>query len=387
LHGESHTWEHKSLKDLFIAEKVVQTAFGAVLDTLDDREPNSHPHPHQIGIFGLRMTSETSDDKVPELLRRSLILARNLISIMLDPNPHGNEYYVSARPTPDTRVPKVSISYTGCSQSDMKPILESRIVTILKNSKTCVQLLQLSPGDCHKWQRDWYAMTWEEKSVVDSLCTTFFGSLSSFDPVIAYMHVAILLESPNGPTDTVLTRISLGIDTRLVPECMRCQRRVVSVNSMNEKGALQLNVPLQLAWQDSWEPEEIQVVEASEIARWDDHVYALRGWFVTMEPYSHFPWGYNNHYTEEGETWDPMDANNPLAVFQPRETAKPIGFCACNHVDFVCQCCIEDEGSCEFNPADSEEVCWDPDDSVPTILAMALKDFSGEEVIESPSQY
>jgi hypothetical protein len=134
------------------------------------------------------------------------------------------------------------------------------------------------------------------------------------------------------------------------------------VNSISEKGALQLNIPLRAAWQGSWEPEQIWTVQASEIARWDD--YALRGWFVPLTPYCHvtLDWG---KYSEEEHIWDPMDASYLLTVFQPREAVKPIWCCANNYVDFGRQCSTEVDECFNVDSADFEDACWDPDDSLP----------------------
>jgi hypothetical protein len=364
-----HTNEHRALYEMSMVEKPMWTVRGHVPDYVGF--PESSRHAHQVGVIGLQMMFEKFTGSLQTLLFQSLLLARDLITAMLTPVSQGTEIHVSTRPTPKSRVPKVSISYTGCFEPNLDRTLGSRVVSLLQGSATCMQLLQLSLADSKQWQRDWYAMTSEEKSSADHLCSSLFGPLSSFDPAIAYMHITVLLQATSEPRDAVITRFSLGIDTRPAPECAKCQRRVVSIDSMSEMGAVRVNLPLQAAWQGRWEPHHFDTKQALDIAGWRECMYALRGWFVKI-PFSHATQGWTEHRDEQ-KFWDPMDANNVLKVFQPFGMAKPVGCCAYNHVDCICNCGTEfdttisvhtaADGVFDVNPGDVSAFDINPTDT------------------------
>ncbi|KAL9620353.1 MAG: hypothetical protein Q9160_005152 [Pyrenula sp. 1 TL-2023] len=358
-----------SLFEFFIAERPIQAIFGDVPDAKSSSEQNAHIH--QIGVFALMFVSEPQIESLPILLRQCLLLAKDLMDHVLSSSLASTAVHVSTPPAPRERVPKFQITLAGDSQDMFTALMSNDIISYLKRSETCLKLLQLGPADRARWKQDWYAMTLEEQSLFKKLSDSFFGSLSSLDSAIAFMHISVLLASPKDPMDTVIVRISLGVDIRNFPECMTCQRNVVSIDCISATGAVQLNVPLQPAWDGSWEPLRISTTEITEQGKWSDYVYSLRGWYIHIssylrrfEPYLHALETEDTMQEDENEvweeTWDPMDVCTPLVTFQPYEIVTPATWCAYNDFELIYHKDYKGDDSSKFDPNATDENVWDP---------------------------
>lgn len=372
--GDSEVFSDPSLFKVFTAQRHIRTIFGDILDNESYQEQNGHIH--HIGVFGLRMVSERRAENLPIVLRQCLFLARDLMGFVRSSSSAPLADYVSTRPAPNKRVPKVQIKFTGDTQDMFTAPMKNGIISHLKHSETVLQLVQLGSADQEKWKQDWYAMTLEEQATSKQLCETLFGLPSSFNSAMSFMHISVLLASPKDPFDTVLVRVSLGVDIRDFPDCSTCQRQVVSLDCISTTGAVQLNVPLRSTWNGRWEPPRILTTEISEHGKWSDYVYSLRGWFVHLSSYLHrfrstFESSFNNsgseNITEEdetevwGETWDPMDVFTPLATFQPYDIATPASLCAYNDFELTqTQTIGGEDDSPKFAPYPTDDDIWDP---------------------------
>jgi hypothetical protein len=358
-----------SLFNFFTARRPVQAIFGDVFDA--ETYPEQDAHIHQIGVFGLRVVSEPPIEDLPILLQQCLLLARDLMGSVISSSSASTAVHVSNRLVPNKRVPKVQITFTEGSQDMFTAPMKNGIISYLKRSETCLKLLQLGSADRARWKQDWYAMTPEEQSISKNLCETFFGLQSSFNSAMAFMHISVLLASPKDPVDTVIVRISLGVDIRDFPECRICQRRVVSIDCISATGAVQLNVPLRFAWNGGWEPLRISTTEITEHVKWSDSVYSLRGWFIHVSSLlRRFESFLNNSESEDTmqedenevweEIWDPMDVCTPLVTFQPYNIATPASLCAYNDFELIVPKDIEGDDSPEFDPNATDSDVWDP---------------------------
>ncbi|KAF2131250.1 hypothetical protein P153DRAFT_394611 [Dothidotthia symphoricarpi CBS 119687] len=374
--GTGIDWEpvlDSTLLQFSTTPRPMQAIFGDVFDVESCFEQDAHIH--QIGVFGLRMASEKHNEDLSVLLQQCLPLAKDLMDFVSLPSA-SVAHDVSDLHPPDIRVPKVQITFTGkCSNIFTEPSIAD-VVSYLKHSETCSRLLQLSSADQGRWKQDWYAMDPDEQTTSKRLCETFLGIPNSYNDAMVFMHISVLLSSPKDLADTVIARISLGVDTRDVPECRICQRKVVSVDCISGTRAVQLNVPLQSAWSGSWKPSQISTTEITEHVRWCDYVYSLRGWFIHLsscvrryETLVNDMERTDSDWIEEDENeiwdeiWDPMDVCTPLLTFQPYNVATPAALCAFNDFGLVLPESSEEMDSPKFEPDATDVDVWDPNGS------------------------
>jgi hypothetical protein len=204
-------------------------------------------------------------------------------------------------------------------------------------------------------------MTPSDQSSSQRICRAFFGLPPSFTGAMVFVHFTALLASVVDSTDTVIFRLSLGVDTRSSSDCTMCQRRVVSLDSISASRAIQLNVPLPAS---EWLPSCILTTEHTQQEKWSNYRYSLRGWYKdtvsyvrsikSLLPCEDYEDPEAAQVKEEWEeSWDPTDLSTPLATFQPHDvtmTANPFAF---------------DESapgsSFPFATEHNEEECWDPE--------------------------
>lgn len=356
----------------------MQTILGEVFDSEVFQERTDHIH--QIGVFGLRLLRNEPAEKVPLVLRQCLLFAKDLMSSGTSSSSSPSSGLiadaVSTQSPPNERVPRVHIAFTaGDTHNGFKASASDAVITYLKGSDLVMQLLQLAPADQRKWRLQWYAMSPEEQASSKVLCDTFFGLTSSYSSSMSFMHISVLLASPRIPVDTVLVRLSLGIDMRDVPNCSTCQRRVMTLDCISKAGAVQLNVPLQVAWSGAWEPFQVFTSEFSEHGKWSDYVYTLRGHFIHLSSYLHeaelisqcsIESGEDSQVTVEKaeweERWDPMDVFTPLSTFQPNDGAVPASLCAYTDFELTQPAAMNRESdSSVFAPDVGDNDTWDPD--------------------------
>lgn len=350
----------------------MQTVFADVSDNETFHEQIDHIH--QIGVFGLRLLMHPPIAKLPFVLRDCLFLARDLMSSIMSPSSGLPVDAITAQTPRMERVPKAHVEFTGKTFCDLMESATSSVITYLKTSNTIMQLLQLSPDDQRKWRDQWCTMNSKEQTLTKSLCDKFFGTISSYSSVMSFVHISVLLASPQDPIDTVLIRLSLGIDEREFPECNACHRRVVALDCINKTGAVQLNVPLRVAWNGAWEPTHIFTNEISEHSKWSDYVYSLRGWYIHISSFLRLIGPVcevvdddedNRVVIEEDnvweERWDPMDVFTPLTAFQPNGVAVPASLCAYSDFELTQPGSMyEETDSPRFAPDTGDDETWDP---------------------------
>jgi hypothetical protein len=359
------------------------TIIQAFLPSVSSPDILSRTHIHQFGIFGFSFIGASQMSNATTLLAQASGLALSFVNWVKTPPDFPNEPTTSSTST-DRRVPKLWIATTEEYPNILSKSVQNSIIFQLKHSDFCHQILGLCGGDIIRWKQEWAETTLDERTMVETLGNKYFGVSKAIYPGMTFLQIFVIMSSPNEPRDTTFLRVSVGIDSRRVPNCSICERDVVSFDWFNPTSVAQLNIPLSKTFTTPCNPSEL-LLSKSVYDMPQGHT--LKGWYADVpckrrrdEP-KHEPCSAGFNIPVVPDYWDPMATSEPDIAFQ----SHPLDFDRTVH---LCKKRCFDRGSeeAEFRPDATHESGFDPvgDKTDENLLSDSDSDsgFSGFEACE-----
>ena len=208
------------------------------------------------------------------------------------------------------------------------------VISHLKHSHICRDLVARSLQDRLNWVKEWRQMTDTDGLKVVKLATSLFGDLSIPYRGVCFLTLLIKFKATSEQDHPMLLRLSLGEDPeQRTRDCSYCHSAIMLLDFVDRTGAVKINVSLTpSAFRRLFSTSEeylkvFNVKTTTKRAQWSDLTYLHQGWslFYACGRRPHQPhsvWDSYSSLVRESDVWEPNADSEQDTQFEPYPADK-----------------------------------------------------------------